>query len=54
MLEKVKGSVLSHDKALKDYERGYEELARRIRKEEDGTYSRSELPERYTAKLLYR
>ena len=39
--------------ALRDYERGYKETARRIREEEDGTYSRSELPGRYMAKLLY-
>jgi len=38
--------------ALRDYKRGYEEAARRIR-EEDSTYSRSELPDRYIAKLLY-
>jgi len=38
---------------LRDYERGYEETARKIREEEDGTYSRSELPGRYMAKLLY-
>jgi len=29
-------------------------MARRIREEEDSTYSRSELLGRYTAKLLYR
>jgi len=40
-------------KAVRDYKRGYEEMARQIRKEEDGTYSRSKLPGRYTAKLLY-
>ena len=40
-------------KALRDYERGYEETARRIREDEDGTYSRSKLPGRYMAKLLY-
>jgi len=39
--------------ALEDYERGYEETAKRIRKEEDSTYNRSELLGRYTAKLLY-
>jgi len=33
--------------------RGYEEMARRIRENEDGTYCRSELPGRYMAKLLY-
>jgi len=38
---------------LRDYERGYKEMARRIRKEEDGAYSRSELLGRYMAKLLY-
>jgi len=29
-------------------------MAKRIREEEDGAYSRSELPGRYTAKVLYR
>jgi len=38
---------------LRDYEKGYEELARRIREKEDSTYCRSELPGRYMAKLLY-
>jgi len=38
---------------LRDYKRGHEEMARRIREEEDGTYHRSELPGRYTAKMLY-
>jgi len=38
---------------LRDYKKGYEETARRIKEEEDGTYNKSELPERYTAKLLY-
>jgi len=38
---------------LRDYERGYEEMARKIREEEDGTYRRSKLPRRYTAKMLY-
>ena len=28
-------------------------MARRIREKEDGAYSRSELPGRYTAKMLY-
>ena len=39
--------------ALKDYKRGYEETARRIQEEEDGTNPRSELPRKYTTKLLY-
>ena len=38
--------------AVQEYKREYERVARRIRKE-DGAYSRSELPGRYTAKLLY-
>jgi len=38
---------------LRNYERGYEETTRRIKEEKDSTYSRSELPGRYTAKLLY-
>ena len=40
--------------ALRDYERGYEEMVRRIREEEDGTYCKSELLGRYIAKPLYR
>ena len=39
--------------AVEDYEKEYEKMARRIREEEDGAYSRSELPGRYTAKVLY-
>jgi len=39
---------------LRDYKREYKEIAKKIREEEDKTYSRSKLPERYTAKLLYR
>jgi len=38
---------------LRDYERDYKETARRIREEEDGAYSKSKLPGRYMAKLLY-
>jgi len=40
-------------KVLRDYGRGYEEMERRIREEEDSTYCRSKLPGKYTAKLLY-
>ena len=36
-----------------NYEREYEKTARRIREGEDRAYSRSELPGRYTAKVLY-
>jgi len=39
--------------AVEDYEREYEKTARRIREREDGAYNRSELPGRYTAKVLY-
>ena len=39
--------------AVEEYEKEYERTARRIREEEDGAYSRSELPGRYTAKVLY-
>jgi len=39
--------------AIEDYEREYKRTARRIREVEDGAYNRSELPERYTAKVLY-
>jgi len=38
---------------VKDYEKGYEETAKKIRKEKDSTYNKSELLERYMAKLLY-
>jgi len=38
---------------VEEYERGYKRTAKRIREEENGTYSRSELPGRYMAKLLY-
>ena len=40
--------------AVEEYERGYKKMARRIREEEDSAYSRSELPGRFMAKLLYR
>ena len=40
--------------AVEDYEKEYEKTARRIREKEDGAYSRSELPGRYTTKVLYR
>jgi len=39
--------------AVEEYEKEYEKMARRIREEEDGAHSRSELPGRYTAKVLY-
>ena len=48
------GNLENAQEAVKDYEREYEKTARRIREREDGAYSRSELPERYTAKVLYR
>ena len=39
---------------VEEYEKEYEKTARRIREEEDGAYNRSQLPGRYTAKVLYR
>ena len=39
--------------AVEDYEKEYEKTVRRIREKEDRAYSRSELPGRYTAKVLY-
>ena len=39
--------------AVEDYEKEYEKTAKRIREEEDGAYSRSELLGRYTTKVLY-
>ena len=39
--------------AVEDYEREYKKMARRIREKEDRTHSRSELPGRYMAKVLY-
>jgi len=50
--EKVESLGNAQD-MLKDYERGYEEMARRIREEENGTYRRRKLLEKYIAKLLY-
>ena len=50
--EKVK-DLGNAQEALRDYKRGYEKTARRIREDEDDTYSRSELLGRYTAILLY-
>jgi len=40
--------------AVEEYKKEYERMARRIREEEDRAYSRSELPGRYTTKVLYR
>jgi len=51
--EKVENLENAQD-ILRDYKRGYEEMARRIRKKEDRTYRRNKLLGRYTAKLLYR
>jgi len=47
------GNLGNAREAVEDYEREYEKMARRIREKEDGAYSRSELPGRYTAKMLY-
>jgi len=38
---------------VEDYEKEYEKTARRIREREDGAHNRSELPGRYTTKVLY-
>jgi len=48
------GNLGNARKAVEDYEREYKKTVRRIREREDGAYSRSELPGRYTAKVLYR
>ena len=47
------GNLGNAQEAIRDYEREYEKTARRIREEEDGVYHKSELPGRYTAKVLY-
>jgi len=47
------GNLGNAREAVEDYEREYEKTVRRIREREDGAYSRSELPGRYTAKVLY-
>jgi len=47
------GNLGNTREAVEDYEKEYEKTARRIREKEDGAYSRSELPGRYTAKVLY-
>jgi len=48
-----KGNLGNAQEAVEDYEREYKKTARRIREEEDRTYSKSKLPGRYTAKALY-
>jgi len=40
--------------AVEEYKKEYKKTARRIREEEDRAYSRSELPGKYTTKVLYR
>jgi len=47
------GNLGNAQETIGDYEREYKKIARRIREEEDGAYNRSELPGRYTAKVLY-
>ena len=47
------GNLGNVREAVEDYEKEYEKIARRIREKEDKAYSRSELLERYTAKVLY-
>jgi len=47
------GNLGNAQGAVEDYKREYEKTARKIREKEDGAYSRSELPGRYTAKVLY-
>jgi len=46
------GNLGNVQKAVEEYKREYKKTVKRIRKEEDGAYSRSELPGRYMAKLL--
>jgi len=48
-----KSNLGNAKEAVEEYEKEYERTARRIREEEGGAYSRSELPGRYTAKVLY-
>ena len=50
---KKEGNLGNTQEAVEDYEKEYKKMARRIREKEDGAYSRSELPERYTTKVLY-
>ena len=47
------GNLGNAREAVEDYEKEYEKTARRIREKEDRAYRRSELPGRYTAKVLY-
>ena len=47
------GNLGNAQKTVEKYEKKYEKMARRIREEEDGAYSRNELSGRYMAKLLY-
>jgi len=50
---KKEGNLGNVRETVEDYERKYKKTTRRIREEEDGAYNRSELPGRYTAKMLY-
>jgi len=47
------GNLGNVREAVENYEREYKKMVRRIREKEDGAYSRSELPGRYTVKVLY-
>ena len=47
------GNLGNAQEAVEDYEKEYKKTARRIREKEDGAYSRSELPGKYTTKVLY-
>jgi len=47
------GNLENAREVVEDYKREYEKTVRRIREKEDRVYSRSELPGRYTAKVLY-
>jgi len=38
---------------LRDYEKGYEEMVRRMEKEDNEMYRREELPRKFTEKMLY-
>jgi len=47
------GNLGNAREVVEEYKKKYKKTARKIREEEDGAYNRSELPERYTAKVLY-
>jgi len=47
------GNLGNVREAVEGYKKEYKKMAKRIREEEDGAYNRSELPGRYTTKVLY-